>query len=83
MYKLRLLPLAIPVITSAKIINKYTHVLGTSSRKKKAGEKVIKEIRYWALQAIVGQRRVKVKVIIRQVGAGKVHFWSIMKLSKT
>lgn len=31
---------------------------------------------YWAFEAVVDQRRIK--VIIRQVGKGKKHFWSVI-----
>lgn len=31
---------------------------------------------YWAFEAVVDQRRIK--VIVRQVGKGKKHFWSVI-----
>ena len=31
---------------------------------------------YWAFEAVVDKRRIK--VIVRQVGKGKKHFWSVI-----
>ncbi len=38
-----------------------------------AGNKVYK---FWAFEAVVDQRRIK--VIVRQVGKGRKHFWSVI-----
>lgn len=35
-----------------------------------------KKIRYWAFEAVVDRRRIK--VIVRQVGRGNKHFWSVI-----
>lgn len=35
-----------------------------------------KVCRYWAFEAVVNNRRIK--VIIRQIGNGKKHFWSVI-----
>ncbi len=35
-----------------------------------------KVCKYWAFEAVVDERRLK--VIIRQVGNGKKHFWSVI-----
>jgi len=35
-----------------------------------------KQIRYWAFEAVVDDRRIK--VIVRQIGRGKKHFWSVI-----
>ncbi len=35
-----------------------------------------KKIRYWAFEAVVDDRRIK--VIVRQIGRGKKHFWSVI-----
>ncbi len=63
-YKLSLLPLVRSVIYKAVEIDEY--------RKGK--------IEYWGIVARVGKGSHKVKVILRRVGAGNIHFWSVMKL---
>jgi len=35
-----------------------------------------KKVRYWAFEAVINDRRVK--VVVRQVGNGKKHFWSVI-----
>jgi hypothetical protein len=35
-----------------------------------------KKLRYWAFEGVINGRRIK--VIIRQVGKGKKHFWSVI-----
>lgn len=35
-----------------------------------------KKIKYWSFEAVVDDRRVK--VIVRQIGNGKKHFWSVI-----
>lgn len=76
MYKLGLLPLVRPVIYSSKNIEKYERRF-ISVRK----SVIVKTVDYWSLVATVGKNSVTVRVILRKVGDGKVHFWSVMKLS--
>ena len=64
-YKLRFLPLVRSVIYKAKSVGEY--------RKGK--------IEYWGISAKVGKKgNQTIKVILRRVGAGKVHFWSVMRI---
>lgn len=44
----------------------------------------MKTVQYWALIAIVGDeyKPLKIKVILRQVGDGKITFWSVMPAVK-
>lgn len=35
-----------------------------------------KKIKYWAFEAVVDERRIK--VVVRQIGNGKKHFWSVI-----
>jgi len=70
-YKINLLPLAIPVIKRAKLIDKYTKLNYT--------RKFNKHTEYWALKEVVGKRNVEVKVILRKIGNGNITFFSIMK----
>ena len=47
-------------------------------RIKKHKEKVsaTKQVQYWGLIAIIGDR--KIKVILRKIGNGNLHFWSVI-----
>ena len=80
MYKMGLLPLVIPVIKNATQIQEYRPIMAPIGRKKIDGKKNLKEVEYWSLIAIVGKRKTKIKVIIRKIGTGKLHFWSVFKL---
>lgn len=80
MYKMGLLPLVIPVIKNATQVQDYRKMMAPIGRKKIDGKKNLKEVKYWSLIAVVGRRKAKVKVIIRKIGTGKLHFWSVCKL---
>lgn len=82
MYKLGLLPLVKPVIYSSSKVDQYERRLAPVGRKKKDGKKIEKEVEYWSLVAVVGKQEVKLRVILRRVGTGKIHFWSVMKLAE-
>jgi hypothetical protein len=82
MYKLGLLPLVIPAIRAAPCADQYVRRLAPVGRKKKDGEKILKEVQYWSLIAVVGQKGVKIKVVLRKIGTGQLHFWSVMKLAE-
>lgn len=79
-YKLNLLPLAIPTIKLANRLEKYDCRKGFIGKKDKNRGKIKKEIEYWAIMASVGKNKIRVRVILRKIGNGKIHFWSIMKL---
>ena len=70
MYRLGLFPLLIPVIKNAKEIVEY---------KTKLSNKLGKNIEYWKLRNTVGKQNTEVTVILRKIGTGKIHFYSIWK----
>lgn len=82
MYKLGLLPLVVSVIKTAKTIDKYYKVKVPVSRKKIKGKREIKEVEYWGITAFVGKQKSKIKVVLRKVGNGQIHFWSVMKYER-
>lgn len=45
-------------------------------KKKKSKVKTIKIVKYWGIIAILKDR--KIKVILRKVGNGNLHFWSVI-----
>lgn len=76
-YKLTLLPLAIPVIKNATIVFQERNVQVRSSRKKDA---FFKSGKTYALVAVVGNKNpIAVRVILLQMGNGKLMFRSIMR----
>jgi len=83
MYKLGLLPLVIPTIHLAVRVDQYERRLAPIGRKKKNNQKVLKEIEYWSLVAVVGKQSLKLRVILRKIGDGKLHIWSVMKLGES
>lgn len=65
--KLKLVPLAIVVLRHAGTVQQY--------------RKGIKNVQYWGFDAIVGEnKKIKIRVIIRQAGDGNITFWSVMLL---
>jgi hypothetical protein len=70
MYKMGLLPLAIPVIKNASKIYHYSN---------EYSKNIGKYVHYWALREVVGKQQTTVTVILRKVGTGNLTFHSIMK----
>lgn len=80
MYKLGLLPLVRPVIHAATVVDKYERRVSPIGGSNK---KVFKEMEYWAVESIVGQRNARIRVILRKIIGGEhVYFWSVMKLGE-
>lgn len=71
MYRLGILPLAIPVIKCATKIYKYTPP--------ECLNKLEKSVEYWALREKVGRQNTTITVILRRIGSGNIAFHSIMK----
>jgi hypothetical protein len=38
----------------------------------------VKVVRYWGFVAIINNYQKRIKVILRQVGQGQIHFWSVI-----
>ena len=70
MYKLGLLPLAIPVIKNSTKISEY---------KKCFIKGLGKEAEFWTLTEIAGKQNTLIKVILRRIGTGNITFLSVMK----
>ncbi|MFA4818774.1 MAG: hypothetical protein WC621_02960 [Patescibacteria group bacterium] len=81
--KFSLLPLAFKVIEKSGTVQEYRKSLIIIGKKsKRDGLSLTKEVQYWALVAIVGQKQIKIRVILRRVGDGNITFWSVMPYSK-
>ena len=80
MYKLELLPLVRPAIHAATVVEKYERRIAPVGGSRK---KIMKEMEYWAIEAIVGKRNTRVRVILRKLtNSDRVHFRSVMKLGE-
>jgi len=78
----KLLPLASEVLRNSKTLQEHEiqkNFIEVKRNKKR--EKIMKEVHFYGFIAIV--KDWKVKVIVRQVGEGKKHFWSIIPNWKT
>lgn len=70
-YRLSLLPLAIPVLKRATNIDNYA----LPAYSKSLG----KNVEYWTIRAVVGKGNVLITVILRRIGTGNIAFYSIWK----
>jgi hypothetical protein len=75
--RFKLLPLAVELIALSTTFQEYEETIKefTIKRKKKKVH-VSKKVQYWGIIAIIKGR--KIKVIIRKIGNGKHHFWSVI-----
>jgi len=80
-YKLSLLPLVRSAIRLAHVVG-HEKRFAPVNRKKRHGHRVLREVDYWGLEAKVGKRKTIVRVILRKIGDGKLHFWSVMRVRK-
>lgn len=76
--KFRLLPLALQVIRKSGTVQEYRRGLLPIGRRRTDGFVSMKEVEYWAFVAIVGDRPLKIRTIVRKVGNGNITFWSVM-----
>ena len=51
-------------------------------KSKQDGFVKMKEVEFWGLVAIIGEKIKKVKTILRRIGDGNITFWSVMPYSK-
>ena len=77
--KMNLLPLVISVIKMANSVEDYRVRRSPIGSKRSNGVDNYKDIEYWSIVSSVGKRQIKVGVIIRKIGNGKLHFWSVMR----
>ena len=73
-YKTKRIPLIAPVIMNASDAS-YEKRLVRKNAKKNAP---LVQAEYWGIEANVGKTPINVRVIIRRVGDGQAHFWSVM-----
>lgn len=83
LFKFSLLPLGLEIIEKSGTIQEYRKVLSPIGKRSATdGAIPMKEIEYWGMIAIVGEKKIRVKTILRRVGDGNITFWSVMLYSK-
>ena len=81
--KFNLLPLAFEVINKSGTLQEYRRGLIADGKKGvRDGLTLTKIVEYWGFVAIVGQKQVKIRAVVKKVGNGNVIFWSVMPYSK-
>lgn len=80
--KFSLLPLAIKVIKKSGTLQEYRKDIVAVGKKGNDGFRKTKEVQYWGFVAIIGEQKIKIRVILRKIGDGNVIFWSVMPDSK-
>ena len=81
--KFSLLPLALDIIRQSGTIQEYRKLLTPIGKPSpRNGSVLMKEVQYWGLVAIVGEKQIKVRAVLRQIGDGNITFWSVMPYSK-
>lgn len=76
--KLRLLRKALDVLSKTGTLQEYRQKIEKIGKRDERGFYQTKNVQYWGFHAILNGYKHKIKVIIRQVGDGKVMFWSVM-----
>jgi hypothetical protein len=77
--KLRLLKRGLGVIKAAGTLQEYRKNMEPVGEPNARGFKEMRLVEHWAFHHIVGEkRRFLIRVIVRRVGEGKLHFWSVM-----
>ena len=83
LFKFRLLPLALQIIRKSGTVQEYRRLLTPVGKPSgRDGSVPMKTVEYWGLVAIVGQKQIKVRAVLRRVGTGNITFWSVMPYSK-
>ncbi len=81
--KLRLLKKALRIIQKAGTVQEYRVKIEKFGKVSKDGFTKTKQVEYWAFHHIVGeQKKFLIRVIVRRIGDGKPHFWSVMPHGK-
>ncbi|MEK7586720.1 MAG: hypothetical protein AAB453_02520 [Patescibacteria group bacterium] len=81
--KLNLLKRALAVIQKAGTLQEYRIRLEKIGQMGKDGFTKAKNVEYWAFHDLFGkERKFLIRVIVRRVGDGKIHFWSVMPHGK-
>lgn len=72
-FKFRFLGLGLEIIKTSATIQEY---------RKDIELRTGKNLEYWGMVAIVGDNNLKIRVVLRRVGKGRITFWSVMPYSR-
>ena len=83
LFKFNLLPLGLEILKKSATIQEYRKLLAPVGKKsERDGFVPMKEVDYWGLVAIIGEKKIKVRIVLRRIGDGNITFWSVMLYSK-
>jgi len=80
--KFSLLPLGLEIIKKSGTIQEYRRLLTPIGKPSARNGSIPMKVEYWGLVAIVGEKKIKMKTILRRIGDGNITFWSVMLYSK-
>ena len=81
--KLRLLKLGLRILNNAGTAQEYRTTLEKWGSPGKDGFSKTKQVEYWGFHDIIGKEpMILIRVIVRKIGDGKLHFWSVMPIGK-
>ncbi len=81
--KLSLLEKALNVIRKSGTLQEYRHRIESFGAAAKNGFYKTSKVQYWAFHAILGvDRKIKIVVVLRKAGDGKLTFWSVLPHKK-
>jgi hypothetical protein len=81
--KFTLLPLGIRILKTATTVQEFRKLLTpVGSPSGRDGATKMKLTEWWGFVAIFIEQDIKVRVVVRKVGEGQLHFWSVMPYSK-
>ena len=82
--KLRLLKPALQILKAAGTLQEYRVRLEKVGDAGKDGLHKTKNVEYWGFHDIKGDGAAKIllRVIVRRIGDGKFHFWSVMPIGQ-
>lgn len=71
---------AVDILKNSGTVQEYRKTMEAGERRRYSkGERDMVQAEYWGFVAIMGEEeKERVKVIVRRVGTGNIHFWSIM-----
>ena len=81
--KLSLVEKALEIIHKSGTLQEYRNIIEKTGTPAKDGFCKTSRVQYWAFHAIIGKEKmIKIVVVLRQVGDGKITFWSVLPHKK-
>lgn len=81
--KLRLLKSALHILRNSGTVQEYRTTLEKWGSPREDGFSKTKKVEYWGFHNIVGENpMILIRLIVRKIGDGKLHFWSVMPIGK-